>query len=143
MNSTKSKEFREKIRVLKRLLDVINHSADVGCCSISSSQCNALVEIGRKESITLKELASIIMLDTSTTSRTVDSLVKKGLVNRTISVSDRRSIDITLTDSGHALFQNIESYMDSKFDTVLNNIEDNQQDTVLNSLDLILDALKR
>ncbi len=138
----KSKEFREKIRVLERSLDMLNQSKDIGCCSISISQCHALVEIGRSDALTLKELASIIMLDASTTSRTVDSLVKKGLVNRTPSESDRRSINITLTDKGHTLFQNIECSMDSKFDVIFHNIDANQQDMVLKSLDLILTAIK-
>ena len=138
----KSKEFREKIRVLERSLDMLNQSKDIGCCSLSISQCHALVEIGRAEALTLKELASIIMLDASTTSRTVDSLVKKGLVNRTPSESDRRSINITLTDTGHTLFQNIECSMDSKFDVIFHNIDANQQDKVLKSLDLILTAIK-
>ena len=142
MKSTKSKEFREKIRVLERSLEMLNQSSDTECYSIGLSQCHALVEIGRKGTITLKELASIIILDTSTTSRTVDSLVKKGLVNRTPSEIDRRRIDISLTETGLTLFQKIEHDMDSKFKAIFDKIDSSQQDVVLSSLDLILNALK-
>ena len=143
MNSSKSKEFREKIRMLERSLEMLNQSNDTGCCSIGLSQCHALVEIGRKKKITLKELASTIMLDTSTTSRTVDSLVKKGLVHRVPSEIDRRSIDISLTETGIALFTRIEHDMDSKFQVIFDKIDSSQHDTILNSLDLILSALKK
>ncbi len=143
MKSTKSKEFREKIRLLERSLEMLSQSTDTGCCSLSLSQCHSLVEIGRNENLTLKELASIISLDTSTTSRAVDSLVKKGLVLRTPSKSDRRSISISLTEAGMELFHNIEHDMDNKFNSIFNKIDSNQQDTVLHSLDLILTALKK
>ena len=83
------------------------------------------------------------MLDTSTTSRTVDSLVKKGLVHRVPSEIDRRSIDISLTETGIALFTRIEHDMDSKFQIIFDKIDSSQHDTILNSLDLILSALKK
>lgn len=143
MKSTKPKEFREKIRALERSLEMLSQSSDTGRCSIGLSQCHALVEIGRKGTITLKELASIILLDASTTSRTVDSLVKKGLVNRIPSEIDRRSIDISLTETGLTLFQQIELDMDSKFKAIFDKIDSSQQDVVLSSLDIILSALKK
>ena len=143
MNVNKSKEFREKIRVLERSLNMLNQSSDTDCSSLGLSQCHALIEIGRKESIALKELALTLQLDASTTSRTVDALVKKGLVNRTPSEIDRRSIQISLTEAGHALFVKIESDMDQKFDAILTKIDSSQHDMILNSLELILTALKK
>ena len=143
MTVNKSKEFREKIRVLERSLNMLNQSSDTDCSSLGLSQCHALIEIGRKESIALKELALTLQLDASTTSRTVDALVKKGLVNRTPSEIDRRSIHISLTEAGQALFLKIESDMDQKFDAILTKIDSSQHDMILNSLELILTALKK
>ena len=143
MERTKAKQFREKIRTLERSLEMLTQSDCTNYCSIGLSQCHALIEIGRKEDISLKELASIILLDTSTTSRIVDSLVKKGWAKRTPSKSDRRKINISLTKDGLTLFHKIEYDMDHTFEKIFNKIESSEHDKVLDALDLILNALKK
>lgn len=73
----------------------------------------------------------------------MDSLVKKGLVDRTPSELDRRSILISLTEAGHALFNKIEVDMDQKFDAIFTKIDSSKHDIILNSLELIITALKK
>ena len=137
-----SKKFREQIRVLERRLGLLSKSnnGSFSCCKVTLPQCHALVEIGRAQKISLKELAAILSLDTSTTSRTVDSLVKKNYVQRKESLLDRRSIDIVLTDIGQKLFQDIERKMDFDFAEVFNRIPHNEQENVLHAMDCILNA---
>ena len=142
MNKINSKEFRELIRILERKLGLLNKQD--GCCSeISLAQCHALVEIGRSETISLKELSNILGLDISTMSRTVESLVKKEFVFRAPSEKDRRSIDIKLTDKGLTLFRDIESKMDEKFKNNFNQISIDDQLTVFNGLNIIIEALTK
>ena len=140
MEITESKQFRENIRMLERCLEMVNRSQDSCCQSITLPQCHALVEIGRKEKVTLKELAQIIMLDTSTTSRTVDTLVRKNLAKRAVSLEDRRSIAITLTKEGQRVFCEIEQSMDEKFKSIFDRIPKDQKANVLNALNAIIDA---
>lgn len=137
-----SKQFREQIRILERRLGLLSkNSNDSFCCSkVTLPQCHALVEIGRAEKISLKELATLLSIDTSTTSRTVDGLVKKGYVERKVSSLDRRSIDIVLTPVGLKLFQDIESKMDSDFAEIFYRIPEKDQENVLHAMDCILTA---
>lgn len=141
MNGTDIKQFREQFRILERHLGLLGKTNGGGCCkSITLAQCHALVEIGRVGKISLKDLSIILNLDTSTTSRTVDSLVKKEYVKRTSSSTDRRSIDISLTDLGNELFKNIEKTMEHQFSNIFKKIPSNKQKQVIETLDLLIDA---
>lgn len=142
LNELNSKIFREQIRILERKLGLLNKQ-DTCCSEVSLAQCHALVEIGRAKSISLKELSSILGLDISTMSRTVDSLVKKEFVYRCPSKTDRRSIDIQLIDNGLNIFNDIENKMDDKFKTVFNQIPLEDQATVFNGLNIIIEAFTK
>ena len=140
MNKTNSKNFRELIRILERKLGLLNKQD--GCClEVTLAQCHGLVEIGRAENISLKDLSNLLGLDISTLSRTVESLVKKEFVFRTQSVTDRRSVDIKLTDKGLELFNDIESKMDDKFMNIFNQISLEDQVTVYNGLNIVIEAI--
>lgn len=142
MNEINSKNFRELIRILERKLGLLNKQ-DSCCLEVTLAQCHALVEIGRAENISLKDLSNLISLDISTMSRTVDSLVKKEFIFRTPSETDRRSIDIKLTEKGLKLFNDIESQMDTKFKNIFNHISLQEQMTVFNGLNIIIEALAK
>ncbi|MDD3308149.1 MAG: MarR family transcriptional regulator [Acetobacterium sp.] len=141
MNRVQPKQFREQIRILERKLGLLKKN-NGSCCAavLTLAQCHALVEIGRVNSISLKELSIILAIDMSTTSRTVDGLVKKGYVQRIPSLEDRRSVDISLTDSGMVIFETIESNNDTFFADIFNNIPNAEKMMVLHALDVILAA---
>jgi len=141
MNRTQPKQFREQIRILERKLGLLKKN-NGSCCAevLTLAQCHALVEIGRVNTISLKELSVILAIDMSTTSRTVDGLVKKGYVQRIPSLEDRRSVDISLTDSGMVIFETIESNNDTFFADIFNNIPNAEKMMVLHALDVILEA---
>ena len=143
--SKESKQFREQIRILERKLGLLNKGSNDSfcCCKVTLSQCHALVEIGRAERLSLKELADILSLDASTTSRSVDTLVKKGYAFRKTASSDRRSIEIQLTESGQKLFLDIENKMDHDFFNCFERIPIEERENVLHSMEVILKALDK
>lgn len=142
MNEVDSKNFRELIRILERKLGLLNKQ-DVCYSEVTLAQCHALVEIGRSNTISLKELSSILGLNISTMSRTVETLVKKELVSRSSSKTDRRSIDIQLTDKGLSIFDNIENKMDSEFKNIFEEISPEDQSIALSGLNIIIEALTK
>jgi len=141
MNRAQPKQFREQIRILERKLGLLKKN-NGSCCAavLTLAQCHALVEIGRVNSISLKDLAVILAIDMSTTSRTVDGLVKKGYVQRIPSREDRRSVEISLTESGMVIFETIESNNDTFFADIFDNIPHDEKMPVLHALDVILAA---
>lgn len=137
-----SKNFRELIRILEIQLELLNKQ-DECCQDVTLAQCHALVEIGRHKNISLKELSNVLNLDISTMSRTVESLVKKNFVFRSPSKVDRRSINIKLTSNGLNIFNRIESRMDTEFKNIFQQISTEDQSTVFNGLNIIIEAFMK
>jgi len=134
--------FREYTRCLERKLDRLNASE---CCScgITTAQCHALVEVGRRKDLSLKELAEILALDKSTVSKTIDDLYRKGLITREPLESDRRTIKLNLTHEGLHHFKNIENDMNRKFGEMFNRISGNKQDEILAALKVYIDSFDK
>ena len=108
---------------------------------ITMAQCHALVEVGRAENISLNELAELLNLESSSMSRTVNNLVTNKLVKRDIDPLDRRYVTITLTESGSKLFKDIEESMNLYFTKVYHCLPGDKRDQVLDSLQILLEAI--
>lgn len=132
--------LRENTRELEMNLSSINRNSC--CCSISDAQCFVFVEIGRNGGISVKELADNLRLDKSGISRTVDELVRKGLVKRQQSKTDRRYVVLDLTNKGTARFNKIESEMDQRFTEILKRIPRDKRRQVIEGLELYNAALE-
>ncbi|KGK85838.1 MarR family transcriptional regulator [Desulfosporosinus sp. HMP52] len=133
-------QLREMIRLLERKLGVLEDN-QYSCCGISMAQCHALVEIGRIKDISLNELAEQLNLENSTMSRTVNNLVTNELVKREIDPQDRRYVTISLSENGDKLFKGIEEEMNQYFTKVYNSIPEDKKQQVLESLQILLEAV--
>jgi DNA-binding MarR family transcriptional regulator len=91
--------FRAKLREIERAV-WLQTKSEALCCGVTMAQCHAILEIGAAGELNLKELAARLSLDNSTLSRTVESLVKDGLAERTPNTEDRRATVIRLNDHG-------------------------------------------
>jgi DNA-binding MarR family transcriptional regulator len=105
------------------------------------AQCHALVAIGEHKEISIVELAAVLGADTSTLSRTVDNMVKAGLVNRVLNPQDRRYVSLTLTAEGRKAFDTIENLSNAYLARVFEFIPGDKHEQVMESLDLIAAAL--
>lgn len=77
------------------------------------------------------------MLDKmSDTSRIVDRLVKKDLVQKVTCASDRRLVDVTISEKGMQLLDQMDRYND-EMDAVFNNISEEDAQTLNRLLDKI------
>jgi len=143
MNNTENpKQLREMVRILERKLGILQES-EFSCCGVTMAQCHALVEIGRAKSISLNELAELLNLENSTMSRTVNNLVINGLAERNIDTQDRRYVTISLTESGHKTYEGTEEGMNVYFGKVYNSIPENKKQQVLESMQILLDAISK
>jgi DNA-binding MarR family transcriptional regulator len=138
---TGSKALRETVRLLERRLGMLAER-ETSCCDVTFSQCHALVEIGRAGEISLNELATLLTLDKSTTSRTISALVGKKLAIREIDPGNRRYVSIRLTEAGSEKFESIEAKMDGYYDRVYCSIPEAQRNQVTESLAVFLQALR-
>jgi DNA-binding MarR family transcriptional regulator len=100
--------FRAKLREIERAVWLQTRSEAL-CCGVTMAQCHAILEIDAAGELNLKDLAARLGLDNSTLSRTVESLVKGGLAERTASTKDRRATVIRLNEKGRAARDRINS----------------------------------
>jgi DNA-binding MarR family transcriptional regulator len=80
------------------------------------------------------------MLDKmSDTSRIVDRLIKKGLVQKVVCETDRRLVDVSITEKGAELLANLDQYND-ELDAILGNLTEEETKMLNNLLDKIRSA---
>lgn len=133
--------LRELIRILVRDLGILEKS-DASCCGISLAQCHAIVEIGRKETISLVDLSGLLGLDKSTMSRTINNLVESDFVIREADRKNRRYVIIQLTEKGRSVFKDIEESMETYYRDIFNTIPESKREQVLESLALLKEAVE-
>jgi DNA-binding MarR family transcriptional regulator len=134
--------FREKMRQVQRELGWSQRN-DIQCCGVTMAQCHALLEIGGRAEISIVELAGILGVDTSTLSRTVENMVKGGLVNRLLNSQDRRYVSLSLTAQGKAAFRTIESSFNTYLAKVFAFIPVEKHGQIIESLVGLAEAFKR
>ncbi|MCB0663849.1 MAG: MarR family transcriptional regulator [Saprospiraceae bacterium] len=120
----------------------LNHALlrDLKKFGITTQQYNILrILKGRHpEPMTVKDLAARMIDKTSNASRLVDRLVNKNYVIRELCESDRRRVDVVITEKGIEFVKNISTTLDKHIDERFKNMTLEEAE-LLNSL---LDKLK-
>lgn len=111
------------------------------CYDVTVSQCYALDALGEQGEISMVQLARHLFLDKSTATRTVDPLVKRGLVERRFSEQDRREILVRLSAEGEKLRNEIVTGLRASQLQILTQIAPEKRETVLEALDLLSGAV--
>ena len=132
--------LRELLRTLIRKLGVLERS-EAGCCDMTLSQCNALVEVGRAGVLSVNQLADRLNLDKSTASRVSDKLVLDGQLLRQEDPSDRRYVVLKLTERGNQTYTNLESRMTAYFEEVIASVDPAERAAMLRGLQTLAAAL--
>lgn len=81
----------------------LEQSRELDNDGINSVVLRTLAVLYVHKSLTVNEIATLAMTEQSTTSRTIDTMVSAGWVERTIAEQDLRRRVIALTDEGEAL----------------------------------------
>lgn len=107
----------------------------------STVQCHVLTELLREAGLSQQALVERLGLDKGWISRAVDALVEEGFVSKQASASDRRSVTLALTRSGQARAQLLEQQLNQHASQLLERVPAQHQPMVLQSLQLLMDAL--
>ena len=133
--------FRSKLRILEREIEK-QLKTETSCCGVTMTQCHLLLELFAKDNISIIELARIFELDKSTLSRTIDSLVTTGLIERKINPEDRRYMIISLTTGGRKAVDTINNVCNEYYKELFKLIPAKKHSQVTESLSILADALK-
>jgi DNA-binding MarR family transcriptional regulator len=134
-------DFRGHLRVLER--EVVRQlEGETTCCGVTLAQCHALLELSSSE-LSLTSLAAALDLDTSTLSRTVEGMVKAGLVERAVDAADRRSVRLTLTPTGRERIATINEMCNRHYAALLGELSATDQRRVVRAVRLLADSMRR
>ncbi len=133
-------QFRAKLREIERAVWMQTRSEAL-CCGVTMAQCHAILEIGAAGELNLKDLAARLGLDNSTLSRTVESLVKDGLVERTPNMADRRATVIRLNEKGRAARDRINSTWNGICRDMFRGLSRDKHHQLIESVSILADLL--
>jgi DNA-binding MarR family transcriptional regulator len=104
---------------------------------ITSQQYNILrILRGAGKPLSTLQIRQRMLDKMSDTSRIVDRLVKKELVQKVICKTDRRLVDVTITDLGLQLLEKLDSY-NEQMDAMLGNLTEEDAKMLNHLLDKI------
>ncbi|MCC8400668.1 helix-turn-helix domain-containing GNAT family N-acetyltransferase [Paraburkholderia sp. MMS20-SJTN17] len=132
-------ELREFSRRLVRELGFMRTT--IADSDLAPSAVHAVLEIGMSPGISAKELATILRLDKSNTSRQVAKLEASGLVERAVSLDDARASELYLTAEGQKLRKKIDRFATDRVSNALRRMVPADQQALVRSLALYADAL--
>lgn len=103
---------------------------------------HSLIEIDALPKITISELSELLLLSFSSTSRIVDSLIKKGLIIAEAGI-DKREKRLSITKEGQNEITKIDEFSNPRIIGALNYLTEEDQTQILHSLKKYSDALKQ
>jgi len=104
---------------------------------ITSQQYNILrILRGAGKPLSTLQIRQRMLDKMSDTSRIVDRLVKKELVQKVVCKTDRRLVDVTITDTGLQLLDKLDSY-NEQMDAMLSNLSEDDAKMLNQLLDKI------
>lgn len=103
-----------RLHVVNKLSDRDTHRAYLEQLELPLSEARCLAAIGRFEPLSVKDLARAANLDKGQASRSAQSLVERGLADKTASDTDARGVWLTLTPSGASMYARVIRLIDAR-----------------------------
>jgi len=108
---------------------------------VSASQLNSLLALYEQGSLPPSQIATHIMVKSSTVTGIIDRLEQKGLVTRSRTSPDRRVITVELTESGRTLAENAPPPIQKKFLEGLERLPQSEMEKIVLGLNMLTQML--
>ncbi|MNZ88242.1 Multidrug resistance operon repressor [compost metagenome] len=118
------------------------------CCTIGGSdispvQSHILYEVDRQHNPSMQQIAETLGTDITTFSRQIQSLIKMGLVKKTLDPSDRRISTLSLTVQGKFVATTIDQQMNTYLEEVFSYLSEFEKEMVIRSVQLMNEAMAK
>jgi DNA-binding MarR family transcriptional regulator len=101
--------------------------------------CNSIYPEGN---VTMGEFSNALSVPLSTATRIADWLVDNGYIQRLPDVDDRRVVRVSLTDTGKALFKEIDGYIRRRMEQILSSLTAEERTILLTLVRKVVHELK-
>ena len=131
--------------VMYRITNRLNKELqkDLRPLNINVSRWRVLAALNKQDGRTMSELGDFTMIEQSSLSRVVDTMVEEGLVTRRLKQDDHRFVHVFLTDEGLAKYREIYPSAFSRQDMILDEFTEDEQDMLLEFLQRIEANIRR
>lgn len=139
----KSYELRvfQSLRRIIRAIELHSHKLATEY-RITGPQLLCLVALREEAPLTIKRLAQSAYLSASTVVGIVDRLEEKGLVTRIRSASDRRAVQISVTENGRFLLANAPSPIQESLAQALEGLPEEEKVSIALALEKVVDLME-
>lgn len=130
-----------RLHRVARLSDRGSASAYVAECGLSLSDARCLAAIGSFGPLSVRDLARLANQDKAQSSRSVTSLVSRGLVRKDASTVDGRGVVLTLSPAGRTAHRKIVKVIAARNADIFAALDRREQETLGALLDRVVEAL--
>lgn len=111
--------------------------------NVTVNDMHVIDAIGKGEPKNMTAVARTLAVTTGTLTISVNSLVKKGLVERVRSEEDRRVVLVSLSESGKQAYDYHQKFHKEMVDTVLQDLDDNEKEVLAKALSGLSDYFRK
>ena len=135
----------------KELMEVLSGLAQVmRCCCRNEAFCEGVTfhqfmildAAAKANELQMSDLHRILSVEKSTTTRLVNPLINKGLLQRDKADHDSRAVKLTLTKEGKETHKKVLICLTDFFQRVLGNIAADKRNDLLQSVKVFIEAIK-
>ncbi|MCK8607164.1 MarR family winged helix-turn-helix transcriptional regulator [Apilactobacillus ozensis] len=139
LNQQELEKIRQFNRQYTNKLGIMNKN--IFETGLKWSEARLLLEIYLNHLKTPKDLVNQLKLDKSYVSRTVNSLVKKQMLNKVQSKSDLRAVNLALTEKGISVSKRLNNESNEQIISMLSNLSEQERNSFYNSISNINSTL--
>ena len=132
------RSYTHRLHTLSKLTDRATQQAYLDGTGLPPGEGRCLAAIGSFSPLSLNEVAHMANVNKGQASRAVQSLVDQGLVNKVVNASDARGVDLTLTEQGEAIWDNLMHVIDERNQQIIACLDAGQQAQFDALLDLLV-----
>lgn len=136
-----------RLHLVNKLTDKHSSEAYAQKLGLGVGEARCLAAIGNalasKKSLSINELAAGSNLNKAQASRAAQALVARGLAHKTSHATDGRGVDLSLSDAGLALWQQVMQLIAQRNETIFACLSDAEQHALGSMLDKIAQAARQ
>lgn len=137
------RHFTYRLNVLSRLNDLMSQELYLKGCGLSLPETRCVAAIGSfPESLTVNDVSFETNLDKAQVSRSVKSLVERGLVSRRPSPIDGRAVLLSLSAAGHSVWQQVMQLIEQRNYDLMECLSEDERTLLLDMCDRMLEQAK-
>lgn len=140
MNKQSDLDIKRFIDIFENLSRLERHNQTILGVKKSEARVLLCVEFLHKEKnckVNISEISKNLSITPPSTTEFVKNLIKKGYLEKHIDQNDKRFIEITLTDKGEKIVQELKEYFNGLFSGIIERLGYEKSELLLELLDTI------